>query len=501
MKQKTENIPGTFSKGILAFGFWVIAFMLSAPCPSSAQQMEIGTNFWARVDWTGELPFKNGVNFSSAWNSGIGDDHLVNENVWNEAFLEEIEFYTVLRFMDWVPTNKSPIQFWHQRRLPTDQGQTATFNEDLGIAYEWMVDLCNRTDADMWICLPHKAVDDYHINLAELIHGQLKPGLKVYVEYSNEVWNFQEQGGYADQQGAALGLTRQQYVAHRSAELWGNFQTVFGEEFENRVVKTICGQATNSWIGHEQLTYLYSSDNPNGLHPDVFGIAPYFGGNGLNANVSNVWQLLHTDIFDHRWDNPSKDSRMDGVIKNYEKVKAIDESINLIAYEGGQHIQTNADMVNYDPEMYGLYIEYLEALDDYLTVFAHYVNAGECSSQNCWGSKRFTGQPMADAPKYRALYDYAQSSTGFLDFKREIPGIRAFPNPCREELALDVPAAETGGLVVYNPFGQQVLTTAVNSLTDPLTLDTGALPPGLYYVQLRMQDGTLRRSSFVKGSL
>lgn len=138
MKQKTENIPGTFSKGILAFGFWVIAFMLSAPCPSSAQQMEIGTNFWARVDWTGELPFKNGVNFSSAWNSGIGDDHLVNENVWNEAFLEEIEFYTVLRFMDWVPTNKSPIQFWHQRRLPTDQGQTASFNEDLGIAYEWM---------------------------------------------------------------------------------------------------------------------------------------------------------------------------------------------------------------------------------------------------------------------------------------------------------------------------------------------------------------------------
>ena len=93
-----------------------------------------------RIDWTGELPFKSNAIFSSAWNSGI-TNYLVNENVWNPEFLEEIDFYTVLRFMDWLPTNKSAITSWSQRRLPTDADQTAKFGADKGVAYEWMVDL------------------------------------------------------------------------------------------------------------------------------------------------------------------------------------------------------------------------------------------------------------------------------------------------------------------------------------------------------------------------
>ena len=464
-----------------------------------AQTMEIGTNFWGRVDWTGELPFKDGVNFATAWNSGIGSDSLVQENVWRQAFLDEIDFYTVLRFMDWVPTNKSPIQYWTQRRLPTDQTQTATFNEDLGIAYEWMVDLCNRIGADMWVCLPHKADDNYHLKLAELIYGQLRPGLKVYVEYSNEVWNFAEQGGYADQQGAALGLTRQQYVAHRSAQLWGTFQGVFGPDFDSRVVKTICGQAANSWIGHEQLTYLYGPNNPNGLKPDVFGIAPYFGGNGLNGNVANVWDLLRTDIFTHRWDNPNKGSRIAGVIRNQEKVHAIDPTIPLVAYEGGQHIVNNADLVNFQPEMYTLYLEYLEALANYLTVFAHYVHAGSCTSGSCWGAKQFTGQPMTAAPKYQALYDYATRTTSLQDHPLQKATLRPYPNPCGARIWMDLPAAGPGILTVYTSLGQVAMVERVQGVAEPLQLDTKALPTGLYHLHLQLQDGSRHRATFVKG--
>ena len=29
------------------------------------------------------------------------------------------------------------------------------------VAYEWMIDLCNRTGKDMWITVPHVADDDY----------------------------------------------------------------------------------------------------------------------------------------------------------------------------------------------------------------------------------------------------------------------------------------------------------------------------------------------------
>lgn len=112
-----------------------ITFLLLfiSPLFTFSQSMEIGTNFWARIDWTGELPFKQNVNFSEAWNSGP-TDYLVNKNVWNKEFLDEIDFYTVLRFMDWLPTNKSPVSSWSERRLPTEQDQTAKFGASIKLS-------------------------------------------------------------------------------------------------------------------------------------------------------------------------------------------------------------------------------------------------------------------------------------------------------------------------------------------------------------------------------
>lgn len=387
------------------YKFLLIAIAILFPILQSVlmgQNMAIGTNFWAHVEWTGEKPFKSNVNFQAAWDSGT-TDYLVNENVWNEDFLEEVDFYQVLRFMDWLPTNKSPITSWSQRRRPGEQDQSAKFGAEVGVAFEWMIDLCNRVDADLWVCLPHAADDDYHTQLATLIFNRLKPGLKVYVEYSNEVWNFDVQKDHATREGARIGITTQEYVALRSAQMWRHFADVFGDQFEDRVVKTICGQAANSWIANEQLAYLYSDRNQTGLHPDVYGIAPYFGGNGLSGNDSNIWNLLETDLFTHRWDRADKASRMEGVRANYNRIKGFDENLKLVAYEGGQHIKQHANRVNFHPNMYDLYIKYLEALDDYLSVFAHYVNAGQCSADNCWGAKEFTGQSMDDAPKYRPL--------------------------------------------------------------------------------------------------
>ena len=60
-----------------------------------------------------------------------------------------------------------------------------------------MIDLCNRTGLDLWLCIPHKTFDDFRANptdnywtsLAKLVKEQLNPSLNVYVEYSNETWN------------------------------------------------------------------------------------------------------------------------------------------------------------------------------------------------------------------------------------------------------------------------------------------------------------------------
>src|ERR1022692_2099838 len=76
-----------------------------------------------------------------------------------------------------------------------------------GSPWEYTAILCNETGKDMWICIPAGATDAYISNVANLIafgsdgtnpytstqanpaYPPLDPSLKVYVEYSNEVWN------------------------------------------------------------------------------------------------------------------------------------------------------------------------------------------------------------------------------------------------------------------------------------------------------------------------
>jgi hypothetical protein len=61
---------------------------------------------------------------------------------------------------------------------------------------------------NMWINVPYLASDDYILNMAQLINTTLRPDVKVYVEYSNEVWGNQFPGGiYSQIQGLAYNLS------------------------------------------------------------------------------------------------------------------------------------------------------------------------------------------------------------------------------------------------------------------------------------------------------
>ena len=494
----------------IKISLFVLLLMLSHQLQAADSAMEIGTNFWARVDWTGERPFKSDVDFRKAWNSGMTEDSLVAENVWNETFLQEIDFYTVLRFMDWVPTNKSSVVNWSQRTLPTSQDQTARFKDEPGVAIEWMIDLCNRVGADMWFCMPHAANDDYHKQLATLVHNHLKPSLKIYVEYSNEVWNFSVQKNYASEQGQKLGISTQEYVGHRSAQMWQTFKDVFGDQFEERVVKVISGQSTNSWIAREQLKYLYSDENPTGLLPDAYGIAPYFGGNGFDADVDNPFEVLETDIFEHRWNKPNRSGRIDNVSTHYNLLQGYDENLKLICYEGGQHITNNATLVNYDPRMYDLYLRYLEALDDYVAEFAHYTHCGTCGDGGCWGAKKYTGQPADEAPKYRALLDYANGIrtdvSGSDVRKGTTPSnykLQNYPNPFNGsttiKLTLNQPAFVD--LDIYNLAGRKVRQLMQKNMDagshlvhwDAVDDQNEPVSSGVYMVRLDNIDDTVIR--------
>jgi hypothetical protein len=82
-------------------------------------------------------------------------------------------------------------------------------NTQVGWPPELFVALCNAVGADCWINVPHAATDACATTLFEMIAANLNPGLKVYVEYTNEHWNNGAaflQDSYCVRQGAVYNV-------------------------------------------------------------------------------------------------------------------------------------------------------------------------------------------------------------------------------------------------------------------------------------------------------
>jgi hypothetical protein len=107
------------------------------------------------------------------------------DQVFTREFLAAIAPFGTLRFMDWLATNGNPLSLWQERTLPT----SATQASSKGAALEYIIGLANQTRKDIWINVPVKADDEYVRSLAALLKTTLDPGLAVYVEFSNELWN------------------------------------------------------------------------------------------------------------------------------------------------------------------------------------------------------------------------------------------------------------------------------------------------------------------------
>ena len=370
--------------------------------PVSNNVMKLGTNFWFLASWSGETPFKTGINWATAYSSGA--------DVWNTTFINELAPYGTLRFMDWGAVNNSNVTTWSQRRLPTDP-----LNADIGLvnpwettvlpglAYEWMIDLCNRTNKDMWVCLPHKTDAEYWSQLAALIHQKLNAHLKVYVEYSNETWN----GGFAQFQwcldkGIADGLPGDNqwykggaYGMWQSLKIFKEFQTVFGAPaMGNRVIRVFAASGNYDIAAQAFTNVMQSAGWNQGQRVDMFAIAPYVGSD-IDGNAPNASSLFHADI----------DLVFNERILPAETI-ANNNGVTLGCYEGGQHLLTNANAWSANPLIYDEYLYMLNKWKPKFNLFMHYAHCGAWSVDGAWGAKQFTGQTLNSAPKYKALVDW-----------------------------------------------------------------------------------------------
>lgn len=115
-----------------------------------------------------------------------------NAGEWNPDWLHEISHGGVIRFMDLMNTNYSPIVNWSET---ADEGY-AIWGIDKagypkgGFPVSALCRLAIATGAKPWFCIPHKASDDYVTQLATTVKAALAgTGIVAMFEYSNEVWN------------------------------------------------------------------------------------------------------------------------------------------------------------------------------------------------------------------------------------------------------------------------------------------------------------------------
>ena len=375
---------------------------------------------------------------------------------------EVIEFckpWHCLRFMDWQATNASINQRWAARKTRSFYTQTGV-NGDIGgmygtalpawqkkwssgVAVELCLQLANLTKTDAWLCVPHLADDNYIIEMAKLVKAKLDPSLKVYLEFSNEIWNWsfiQSQwmlrsevagdlvvnaGGQAPWKartkpsrfvngivadGAGEGVDHPERIGALIRRCFGLWEEVFSGNDRIRLIRVCAVQATWTDTVQRTLNWVVKNGGCDALSP-----AGYFG---PDDTVYAKWEtagakLTKSDVI----------ADMKPMVTSYGKYLGINLAIakkagvKLVVYEGGQHIQPlNQALTPYtmalgeaqtDPAMYELYRDNLnQYAKDGCGVFCAYSSVGQQGSRwGSWGHAEYYGQPPVEAPKYRALLD------------------------------------------------------------------------------------------------
>ena len=362
-------------------------------------------------------------------------------NLFHSTFASDLINFPVVRFMDWGNTNNSGITNFSQRRLPSQrtQGLNQSFDRFVaagpGVAYEYMVQLANQSNADLWICIPHLATQDFRDKLAKLIRygsdgvnpyssaqtnpvwAPLKAERRVWVEYSNEVWNPQFAAHHWLNSQSIAGTTNlAEKIGSKARNCWTSFATHFPD---SRLVRVLSGQFANAWFLEAALA--------TGYDPDILAVQSYFyqdmSGNKIedyiwNNNLHNASDrgVALTQTFDQlsrRLDTYYSTSN-DNWKRNVAAANNL--GIPLVAYEGGPHIdaagrQGTASFVTFihdlhrDNRMGDLVHKNMQKwMDGGGKTPSVFSNSARWHNGECWGHKEFLTQ--TNASKYNRAIDW-----------------------------------------------------------------------------------------------
>ncbi len=342
------------------------------------------------------------------------EDHY-NTLHFNPEYLDFMKDFQVVRFMNMSGMTRNPVESWSNRNTMEKASWGGKYGSR-GAPLEVMVALANTMKADPWFSLPYKANDNYVKKFAEYVKANLDPKLKVYVEYSNEVWNpIFIHHDYAIEQGMKAGLDESKspagykWYSRRSIEVFKIWENAFGGH--QQLIRTM-----GSWASNQNMSSQILAFEDAYKHTDVIAIGPY-----VSAHPK-VLRKLDTvaQVFKAMKDKKSKWG-MDSIISYIKKQEKVATSfgVDLIAYEGGQHlVDWNTRTVdespnpllyaaNRDPRMGIIYDELMREWDRAGgKLFVAFSAPRIYSWYGSWGIKEHIRQPRSEAPKYDSLLRY-----------------------------------------------------------------------------------------------
>jgi hypothetical protein len=455
--------------------------------------------------------------------------------------------FSVVRLMDNTGSNGSVVNGGWSGRRPVDYASQAAVGPAKGMAWEYAIQFWNETDKDAWVNVPFTADDQYVTQLATLLKNTLEPGRKLYVEYSNELWNtwgpfpgmanrdaavaevranpsspLNHDGIYPSRDPEGWELAKRR-MALRAVQMSEIFRQVFGSaEMMTRVRPVFMTQLgyTSGWLasGLDFIEDYFNNPARGNPRPASY----YLYGAGGSAYQEPDWSYGAGITLDQIF-NSMPHQFAPALKEDLDWVAAF--GLKRIAYEGGPSLDnllnnthipdSTLDAANRDPRMQTEVVQNHDTWSahggDLLMYFAS-------TGGHEWGLTRDTFD--LNTPKLRAINDLngrpaapvTQGKLAPVDLTRDDFRIPYYQNNLADLRAnstthewngatfrVDVAGAfavrltgtsSNGGRAEVFVDGRSVGTVDVPANADTTTLPLGVLEPGAHGIVVRARAGT-----------
>ena len=339
---------------------------------------------------TGNMVFSysnspGGIRHLKVTHPGHAPDELLNR-----LFVARAGQFSGIRFYqsqgeEGYGVNLNRDRFWSDRRKPTFATWCAHTTMLNGLPYEAMILMCNELNVDCYVNIPYLAVadtgvagegvgdgrtstDEYVTKLAQVfrygsdgtnpyttpqanpVFPPLKPGLRLYVEFSNELWN----GSYPysrDKNWMQAAATREynsgnpygyrapstsgwqpfaSRVGRMIMKVSDGFRSIYGDAEMGSTVRIVSSGFNGDDFSSQVLNYIAdrSGGQPVSRWVYAFAVAPYF-----NQNSGTAEQIIDAMAADARNTSTGIDDNGGALVR--DSARAARFGIKLMAYEGG----------------------------------------------------------------------------------------------------------------------------------------------------------------------